>query len=195
MQLRPAVLALLLAASGIAQANDELIVYELPTKWICRPEGDIPSHRTEYLSFHVTVDYESGAGTVAWADMPVTPTSKVVTMVHHSINWVWKWGQDEFNFAIHAWYDFSPMGSFYSLEDGGFASMRGFRCRAVECKVCKHKKRSSATIVRADRYCESVTESGNEGHPAAFPLALPDWFIQLFADEVERPDIDSACRE
>lgn len=27
------------------------------------------------------------------------------------------------------------------------------------------------------------TECGYKGHPAAFPLALPDWFIRLFTDE------------
>lgn len=28
-----------------------------------------------------------------------------------------------------------------------------------------------------------ATECGNKGHPAAFPQALPDWFIRLFTDE------------
>ncbi len=28
-----------------------------------------------------------------------------------------------------------------------------------------------------------ATECGYRGHPAAFPLALPDWFIRLFTDE------------
>ena len=28
-----------------------------------------------------------------------------------------------------------------------------------------------------------ATECGNKGHPAAFPKAIPDWFIRLFTDE------------
>ena len=28
-----------------------------------------------------------------------------------------------------------------------------------------------------------ATECGSKGHPAAFPKAIPDWFIRLFTDE------------
>ena len=48
-------------------------------------------------------------------------------------------------------------------------------------------KRIANWVDREQAYPSNVlhmaTECGYRGHPAAFPLALPDWFIRLFTDE------------
>jgi site-specific DNA-methyltransferase (adenine-specific) len=97
-----------------------------------------------------------------------------------------KWA-NRFRDAHEPCFHFTKARHFYMDQDAVMTPAKQVRVRneGVNITVGSGLRRNRAAwIGRTKAYPSNVlsfsTESNNHGHPAAFPVALPEWFIKLF---------------